>query len=152
MRISDWSSDVCSSDLHHAGLPDGIGGAGSLEERLKNPIEPLDPVWREEIVPDATGLMPDLSWHPDLARRAFQLGVLGRMIFPCLVDADFRDTEAFSAKTEGRKVDRHWPPLPAIVDRRSDRFDPPMAEKRRTAHHTALTPLRPELLAPVRVP
>src|SRR3546814_6477084 len=103
MRISDWSSDVCSSDLytiafrkrlegsampvdhstagakevrnlatggldrgvaeliayaiagHHAGLPDGIGGAGSLEERLKNPIEPLDPVWREEIVPDATG-------------------------------------------------------------------------------------------------
>src|SRR3546814_17974934 len=26
MRISDWSSDVCSSDLHDLRLHDGIGG------------------------------------------------------------------------------------------------------------------------------
>src|SRR3546814_11064745 len=32
MRISDWSSDVCSSDLHHRGI--GAGGAADhvLEE------------------------------------------------------------------------------------------------------------------------
>src|SRR3546814_8642272 len=34
MRISDWSSDVCSSDLHHvrvgAGLPLDLGGPGRV--------------------------------------------------------------------------------------------------------------------------
>src|SRR3546814_15371155 len=91
--------------------------------------------------------MPDLSWHPDLARRAFQLGVLGRMIFSCLVDADFRDTEAFYAKAEGRKVDRDWPPLPAIVDRLAARFDAHMAEKGRTAKPTEVNRHPEETLA-----
>src|SRR3546814_14554058 len=26
MRISDWSSDVCSSDLYHTASPDDVGG------------------------------------------------------------------------------------------------------------------------------
>src|SRR3546814_8973507 len=33
MRISDWSSDVCSSDLHHVALPVGHG-AIQLERRI----------------------------------------------------------------------------------------------------------------------
>src|SRR3546814_4240574 len=38
MRISDWSSDVCSSDLvalamlHHRQVPERIAGAGEVEE------------------------------------------------------------------------------------------------------------------------
>src|SRR3546814_3444373 len=31
MRISDWSSDVCSSDL----FPDGCGGSGGVQELAK---------------------------------------------------------------------------------------------------------------------
>lgn len=45
---------------HHAGLPDKIRpSAGSLFERLKEfSEEGLDPVWKTEISPDGTGLMP----------------------------------------------------------------------------------------------
>src|SRR3546814_6702252 len=31
MRISDWSSDVCSSDLHHHRVAAGLGGAGAAQ-------------------------------------------------------------------------------------------------------------------------
>src|SRR3546814_3199680 len=30
MRISDWSSDVCSSDLHHVVLAGGVADAGAV--------------------------------------------------------------------------------------------------------------------------
>ena len=39
------------------------------------------------------------------------------MIFSCLVDADFRDTEGFYADAKGEAVDRDWPTLPEIVIR-----------------------------------
>src|SRR3546814_12793220 len=34
MRISDWSSDVCSSDLGHADAPHGLGGDDAGEPAL----------------------------------------------------------------------------------------------------------------------
>src|SRR3546814_2339532 len=34
MRISDWSSDVCSSDLVHQNIPEGLG----LEADLRRPL------------------------------------------------------------------------------------------------------------------
>jgi CRISPR-associated endonuclease/helicase Cas3 len=34
---------------HHAGLPDSLGDDSSLDARLKKPLEPLDPIWRQEI-------------------------------------------------------------------------------------------------------
>src|SRR3546814_12679535 len=41
MRISDWSSDVCSSDLPHprphAAADGGRGGAGSVDRRSRKP-------------------------------------------------------------------------------------------------------------------
>ena len=46
---------------------------------------------------------------------AFQLGFLGRMVFSCLVDADFKDTEQFFNRIEGKKADREWPPLQTIL-------------------------------------
>src|SRR5690606_15396942 len=52
---------------------------------------------------------------------------LGRMIFSCLVDADFRDTEKFYAEIEGREIDRSWPELPSILPDLIDRFDRYMA-------------------------
>ena len=33
------------------------------------------------------------------------------MLFSCLVDADYRDTEAFYVRAEGQSVDRDWPTL-----------------------------------------
>ena len=103
---------------HHAGLPDKISpSAASLSGRLKEfSEERLDPAWRSEISPEGTGLMPPFKWHmQDRARAAFQLSLLGRMIFSCLVDADFKDTEAFYARIEGRQLDREWPTLQSIL-------------------------------------
>jgi CRISPR-associated endonuclease/helicase Cas3 len=136
---------------HHAGLPDREGTAASLTERLAKTIEPLDPSWQDEIRADAVGLFPpSFHRHPDRARLPFQLGFLGRMLFSCLVDADFRDTEAFYAGAQVRGVDREWPALPGIVERLIAAFDAYMAEKRKTATQTALNCLRTKILAHVR--
>src|SRR3546814_6959563 len=48
MRISDWSSDVCSSDLFGASLDlckavDTIGGAVASSEKIVNPVLEIHP-------------------------------------------------------------------------------------------------------------
>jgi CRISPR-associated endonuclease Cas3-HD len=93
---------------HHSGLPDRTSETGSLSDRLKKALPPLAAVWKNEIAPDATTLSP-LGFklhvdHPSL--RPFQLAMLGRMVFSCLVDADYIDTERFYAASRGASVDR----------------------------------------------
>jgi CRISPR-associated endonuclease/helicase Cas3 len=135
---------------HHAGLPDREGESGSLTERLAKAVEPLDPIWQKELSLDLNNLMPAFRWQPDRSRFAFQLGLLGRLIFSCLVDADFRDTEAFYARAEGRYVDRTWPALPSIIDRFVAAFDAYMAKKRKAAASTTVNRLREDVLAHAR--
>lgn len=134
---------------HHAGLPDSIGRIAGLDERLRRKFEPLSPAWRGEIsLDDAPLTPPNLDWRKEKA--PFQFGFLGRMIFSCLVDADFRDTEAFYAEAEKRPVDRTWPRLPEIIDDLIARFGRYMADKRARARDTAVNDLRAQVLAHVR--
>ncbi len=136
---------------HHAGLPDKQGESFStLTERLKGFSESvLDLVWKTEIEPDVTGLLPAFNWErKDQSKAAFQLAFFGRMIFSCLVDADFKDTERFYARIEGREVDREWPALQSILPRLIDTFDRHMNEKRST--ETAVNRLRADILDHVR--
>lgn len=136
---------------HHAGLPD-MNGAGfsTLSERLKafSPAT-LDPIWKAEINVDASGLVPAFRWATsDRSRLAFQFALLGRMIFSCLVDADFKDTEAFYTRIEGRKTDRQWSELSAILPDLIQRYDAHMA--RFGKHVGELNVLRADILAHVR--
>src|SRR5205823_5729600 len=109
----------------------------------------LDPAWRREIKPDATGLLPDFDWRgDDKFRFAFQVAFLGRMIFSCLVDADFKNTEQFYARIEGRAVDRDWPLLQSILPHLIGSFDQHMREKRNA--ETAVNSLRADILDHVR--
>ena len=110
---------------HHVGLPDKqSSGPSSLDERLRGFVDTLDPVWRTEIAPETSDLLPKLAWvKGDTDKAAFQLALLGRMIFSCLVDADFRNTEQFYAEAEGRDVDRQWPALINVLPRLLARFD-----------------------------
>lgn len=133
---------------HHAGLPDWIGTRAALSERLKKPFEPLDKQWQEELAPDLRDLLPAVELDPE--RVGFQLAFLGRMIFSCLVDADFRDTEAFYDQIEGRQRDREWPQLPAIINELITRFDAHMQGKKAESSPTPVNRLRAKILAHVR--
>jgi CRISPR-associated endonuclease/helicase Cas3 len=134
---------------HHGGLPDREAVSGSLSERLGKRVEPLDPSWRDEIRPIASGLFPE-AFRQEPGMLPFQLGFLGRMIFSCLVDADYRDTEAFYAAADGREVERYWPPLAEIVNRLQESLNARFRAMRATAPATGVNRLRSEILAHVR--
>jgi CRISPR-associated endonuclease/helicase Cas3 len=134
---------------HHAGLPDMSGETGGLIDRLKKAVAPLDPIWRRELEIDPANLAPR-SFKPIAKIGGFQLALLGRMIFSCLVDADFLDTEAFYASMDGRQIDRTWPVLSDEIGRMIARFNEHMSDKRRTGADTMLNLLRDDILAHVR--
>lgn len=89
---------------HHAGLANGRGEGHrtSLEERLAADLPDLHPQWQAELPLPGSLSVPQLIKHPD--RGMFQLAFLVRMLFSCLVDADFLDTEAFYDRAEGRRA------------------------------------------------
>jgi CRISPR-associated endonuclease/helicase Cas3 len=83
---------------HHAGLPDWHGGGDSLSYRLKNE-EHLAQKVQGAVEKQMNALVSELR-PPEFAMKcmdhdaiAYHLWV--RMLFSCLVDADFLDTEAF---------------------------------------------------------
>lgn len=104
---------------HHAGLPDRLGEAGtgaSLEDRVKR-FDPrtLDPVWQSEIKPDFNGIKPSVKPNSDHNTIGFQLALLGRMLFSCLIDADRKDAEAFCVRNGSRIPDEDWPILQEVL-------------------------------------
>jgi CRISPR-associated endonuclease/helicase Cas3 len=89
---------------HHAGLGDG----DEIDRRLapdRHRIEDFQ-AWREMAlqVPDAGRLRPPARWSREAG--AFSDAFLTRMLFSCLVDADFLETEAFHRRAEGREIER----------------------------------------------
>ena len=136
---------------HHGGLPDMRRETGSLYERLKKTLDPLDPTWELEIRPDATGLWPEgFTLGKDHETTEFQLSFLTRMIFSSLVDADFRDTERFYADAKGETIDRDWPVLPEIVDQLRYRLNNRFVELASEGSERKVNRLRREILDHVR--
>jgi CRISPR-associated endonuclease/helicase Cas3 len=135
---------------HHSGLPNWTGDH-ALSDRLKKQLPSLDPAWQRELTLEASGLFPKaLRPHPDENRLAFQLAMFGRMLFSCLVDADYQDTEAFYACAEGKSVDRDWPALRTIIDSLIARFDAYMSDVQARAGDAPLARLRTEILTHAR--
>lgn len=101
---------------HHAGLANGRdhGTRTPLAERLSRDLSTLDPAWEHEIPLSASAPEPE-AFSPRAEHRSFQLAFLGRMLFSSLVDADYRDTEAFYTSVEGRPAERTgFPSLEAL--------------------------------------
>lgn len=124
---------------HHAGLHDWTAG---LEYRLSQDDarseldESLSADPASDIL-DQSDLPPDLRATPGGA-EGFALWV--RMLFSCLVDADFLDTEAFmDAAKAGRRGD--WPEISSL----RARFEAQMLELDRNASHTPVNALRREV-------
>lgn len=77
---------------HHGGLPDGGGksdpaDAPTLLGRLKKSVDLFDD-WKKEITLSE-------AHRPDLPKDNFSVSFYIRMLYSCLVDADYLDTEAF---------------------------------------------------------
>jgi CRISPR-associated endonuclease/helicase Cas3 len=84
---------------HHSGLPDGgspvdTGDEPTLRGRLKKKIEQFSS-YKDEIIPKQwiPKRPPEIRPTPD--NQGFSLSFFIRMIYSCLVDADFLDTEGF---------------------------------------------------------
>lgn len=145
---------------HHAGLPDRQGGESTLDERIENHRYRISKAVQDACQPDfkpaATEALALIRKKPEGGLDAFDASVATRMAFSCLVDADFRDTEAFYNRLKGTESDRAWPPLPALLPRLCAAFDTRIAQfmadsdlnrLRSTilTHVRAQAPLRPGL-------
>lgn len=134
---------------HHAGLPDKTGSEAAMDRRIEGfgARNPIDPAIAAAAAVDFAPLMPELAAKMRPATRDFDLSVAGRMVFSCLVDADFRSTEAYYDRLEGRSRDRDWPALSAVLPALRARYDAHMAG---FAAETDLDRLRARILAHVR--
>ena len=105
---------------HHAGLANGKGEGDNrrtLKQRLAlqfgADIPTLDNLWQQEIK-----LPQNLSTPPlkaDAHHPFFSYAFFTRMLYSCLVDADYLDTEAFYLKLENKAVKRgDYPDLNAL--------------------------------------
>ena len=96
---------------HHAGLAngDGEGSRTSLRDRLSAQLPPLLDIWQNELelpgsLQPPQGMKPSRHGHQN-----FSFSFVVRMLFSCLVDADFLDTERFYAHADGKEVPRGSP-------------------------------------------
>lgn len=136
---------------HHAGLPDRGGDPSALNERLDRAnLARLDGSWIDDLRPDVSNLMPSVPLRGLREHVAFRLAFLGRMIFSCLVDADYKDTEAFYGRTEGKAADRAWPALAERLPDLIDRLDRALAAKAAAAPDAPVNQLRQHVLGHVR--
>ncbi|KAA3628873.1 MAG: CRISPR-associated endonuclease Cas3'' [Proteobacteria bacterium] len=132
---------------HHAGLSDWHSENSSLQHRLE--LDDSRAELNEALVesPPDTILDPgtfsaDLRAVPG-GKEGFALWI--RMLFSCLVDADFLDTEAYMNSEKG-SLRGDWPEIPQLLDM----LDHHMAMFTADAPNTLVNKLRAEILVQCR--
>lgn len=146
--LRPWAEVIGYAILgHHAGLPDRRNADSSMERRLDAFRDPIAPDISAAASPDFGPVAKELAALMRPGAAPFDLSVAARMVFSCLVDADFRDTESFYAGLNGTRPDRDWPVLADLLPEWRSVFD---------AHMTGLDQsgpmnrLRADILAHVR--
>lgn len=121
-----------------------VGGIG-VELRMEAARQRIPGGWQEHTGPlaERAQLAPDQP-PPTGGPKGFAVSFLVRMLFSCLVDADFIATERFYARATGTPVARGG--HRALSDLR-DRLRTFMAETRAGAAPTPLNALRADILA-----
>jgi CRISPR-associated endonuclease/helicase Cas3 len=87
---------------HHAGLPDNEAGTAGLSLRLTKHVEPYHSA-PAEVLAKPLPPPPSLRQCGDRPRGAFAIAFFTRMLFSCLVDADFLATEQFMNPERARQ-------------------------------------------------
>ncbi|MEK6677597.1 MAG: CRISPR-associated helicase Cas3', partial [Planctomycetota bacterium] len=97
---------------HHGGLPDNVdeqGGRSGLTDRLKKPIADFCHAAPAILLNQPRPPVPALRWSLTDGEKAFQAAIYCRMLFSCLVDADYLATEAFMRPDRGDERNRLMP-------------------------------------------
>jgi CRISPR-associated endonuclease/helicase Cas3 len=140
---------------HHAGLSDANPGGAldlartPLNDRLRNCGNVAEQALAAAV---GDGLsIPNAPSVPSLRARkgftGFQVCLLGRMLFSCLVDADYVETERFYASVEGRTPDRDSSPS---LDALASALDGYLHELAGGSGDTPVNRLRGKILTHVR--
>ena len=141
---------------HHAGLPDATGSDGAMHRRLSafNDRMTSTPVVYNTIsaakeLLDKIDVLPAAKELHSKMRKGntFDLSVAGRMVFSCLVDADYKDTESFYDGIEGNRTDRNWRSLTKLLPELVAAFDAHMAK---FPFEVEINSLRAKILAHIR--
>lgn len=126
---------------HHAGLAD----AKELDRRLTEgyAVEAYDDWQVHSGAPPALTLLTPTRRFDSSSHAGFTQAFLTRMLFSCLVDADFLETEAFYARAKGEPVERGGH---ASLLALRDRLRNYMADKRAHSPATSINALRARVL------
>ena len=129
---------------HHGGLPNGGAQEGELHHRLRHGKVPPD-VSLLPIAEIRQELLPPFRLNAEHA--GFSLAFFTRMIFSCLVDADFLDTEGFlSPEKKAERPPADFEQIPTL----KAKLDAHLAGLAATAEPTKVNLLRQEILAQCR--
>lgn len=129
---------------HHGGLPDGGAQEGELHYRLKHGKIPQDVVLLS-VADIKQALVPPFKLERDFG--GFSLSFFTRMIYSCLVDADFLDTEGFiSPEKRAARPQAE----PEQVAKLKASLDTHLAQLTVTAKSTEVNRVRQEILAQCR--
>ena len=130
---------------HHGGLPDGGEQESELHYRLRHGKVPEDAVLLPEI-----NLPGNLTLPFKLAkdRAGFSLSLFTRMVFSCLVDADFLDTEAFCTPEQAQV--RPMSARTELFAELQQKLGRCLAEKAKKADDTEVNRLRQQVLSQCR--
>ena len=133
---------------HHAGLPDWDSADDTcLSIRLDKKI-PDYTAWANEIkLPDDV-ILPSFKWLPkDSKLISFQISLLIRMLFSCLVDADYLDTESFMNPLRSTLRKHKYPSLKDL----KDKLDKALLNKTEEADKTEINEQRSAILKQCRL-
>lgn len=129
---------------HHAGLADygsGDGGAAALETKMRRPemsrsLMDCVPQWIQDYPRPAP---------PKILAKAALPGDIAffiRMLFSCLVDADFLDTESFMDRKRAQSRKNQWPVMMELLEH----FEAYMQSLCKSAKNTEVNRIRAEVL------
>lgn len=131
---------------HHAGLPDydssGEAKGSSLQEILEHDKSLYEEILHEQIPEDILSHEKPTSFCPGHQDGA-HLWI--RMLFSCLVDADFLDTEAFMSPDKSKQR-----PVAISLDKLLSAFNKNMDIKMKNSENSNINEIREQLLSQCR--